>query len=124
MNTFNTPLYTGRSWQALLQRLSGDYCQKTEQEIRGTSYVVDCLEAALWSFWTTDNFADAILKAANLGDDADTTAAVCGQIAGAYYGYSAIPRSWKKRLAQRQMLEQLADRLYAVGHECGESDFL
>lgn len=103
---------------------NGDYCQKTEQEIRGTSYVVDCLEAALWCFWNTDNFADAILKAANLGDDADTTAAVCGQIAGAYYGYSAIPHSWKKRLAKRQMLEQLADRLYAVGHECGESDFL
>lgn len=95
---------------------NGDYRQKSEGAIRGTGYVVDCLEAALWSFWTTDNFTDAILKAANLGDDADTTAAVCGQIAGAYYGYSAIPLAWKKRLAQRQMLEQLADRLYAVGH--------
>lgn len=98
---------------------NGDYRQKNQDAIRGTGYVVDCLEAALWAFWMTDNFREAILAAANLGDDADTTAAVCGQIAGAYYGYSAIPRSWKKRLAQRQMLEQLADRLYAVGQACG-----
>ena len=98
---------------------NGDYRDKTEDDIRGTGYVVDCLEAALWSFWTTDNFTNAILKAANLGEDADTTAAVCGQIAGAYYGYSAIPNAWKNRLAQSQMIEQLADRLYAVGHECG-----
>jgi ADP-ribosylglycohydrolase len=57
--------------------------------------VVDCLEAGLWCFWTIGNFRDAILKSANLGDDADTTAAVCGQIAGAYYGSSGIPEAWK-----------------------------
>ncbi len=71
----------------------GAYRSKGEDEIRGSGYVVDCLEAALWCFDRTDTFRDAILAAANLGDDADTTAAVCGQVAGAYYGESASRRS-------------------------------
>jgi ADP-ribosyl-[dinitrogen reductase] hydrolase len=90
----------------------GDYRIKGEEAIRGTGYVVDCLEAALWCFYTTDSFAAAILKAANLGDDADTTAAVCGQLAGAYYGLSGIPRHWLDRLVQREMIQDIADRLY------------
>lgn len=90
----------------------GDYRTKDEEGIRGTGYVVDCLEAALWCFFTMDNFEAAILKAANLGDDADTTAAVCGQLAGAYYGLSGIPRHWLDRLVQREMIQDIADRLY------------
>lgn len=95
---------------------NGNYRSKNEQDIRGTGYVVDCLEAALWCFWTTDSFSEAILKAANLGDDADTTAAVCGQIAGAYYGSSGIPAAWKEQLAMREMIQELADRLYQQSH--------
>lgn len=91
---------------------TGNYRTKTEQDIRGTGYVVDCMEAALWCFWTTDNFKDAILKAANLGDDADTTAAVCGQLAGAYYGSTGIPDDWKEQLAKRELIQELADQLY------------
>lgn len=53
---------------------NGNYCPKTENALRGTGYVVESLEDALWSFWTTDTFTDAILKAANLGEDADTAA--------------------------------------------------
>ena len=64
----------------------GAYRDKTADDVSGSGYVVDCLEAALWCFVTTDSFSAAILHAANLGHDADTTAAVCGQIAGAYYG--------------------------------------
>ena len=71
----------------------GEYRNKPIGEIRGTGYVVQSLEAALWCFYQTDIFAAAILKAANLGDDTDTTAAVCGQVAGAYYGESGIPRN-------------------------------
>jgi ADP-ribosyl-[dinitrogen reductase] hydrolase len=97
----------------------GCYHDKKEHDIRGTGYVVDCLEAALWCFWTTDTFSDAILKAANLGDDADTTAAVCGQIAGAYYGSSGIPDVWKEQLAMREMIQELADRLYQQSHSMG-----
>lgn len=65
---------------------SGSFKKKQPPEIRGTGYVVDALEAALWAFYTTDSFRDGCLKAANLGGDADTTAAIYGQIAGAYYG--------------------------------------
>jgi hypothetical protein len=58
---------------ALRAIADGAYRGKTAEEVRGTGYVVDCLEAALWCFLTTDSFAAAILQAANLGDDADTT---------------------------------------------------
>jgi len=70
--------------------------------------VVDSLEAALWCFHHTDSFEDAVLTAANLGDDADTTAAVCGQLAGAYYGIGGIPARWLQKLAARSMIEQMA----------------
>jgi ADP-ribosyl-[dinitrogen reductase] hydrolase len=89
----------------------GAYRQKPESEIHGSGYVVQSLEAALWSFAHTSNFADAILTAANLGNDADTTAAICGQVAGAYYGVSGIPAHWLERLARREEITQLADRL-------------
>ena len=80
----------------------GDYLNKSEDKIQGTGYVVESLEAALWSFWTTDSFEQAILKATNLGDDADTTAAICGQVAGAYYGVDGIPKHWLNRLVMRE----------------------
>lgn len=90
----------------------GGYRANPESAIRGSGYVVRSLEAALWCFWTTDNFEAAILKAANLGDDADTTAAICGQVAGAFYGETGIPRHWLERLAQGEFIRGLADQLY------------
>jgi ADP-ribosyl-[dinitrogen reductase] hydrolase len=86
----------------------GDYRDKTAEDVRGKGYVVDCLEAALWCFWHTDSFEAAVLAAANLGEDADTTAAVCGQLAGAHYGIGGIPARWLNRLAGRSMIEQMA----------------
>ncbi|CAD7699086.1 unnamed protein product [Ostreobium quekettii] len=95
-----------------LQSISnGSYKNKPASDIKGTGYVVECLEAALWCFWSTSSFREAILEAANLGDDADTTAAVCGQIAGAYYGESNIPSAWLKKLAMRDDIAKLADDL-------------
>ena len=91
--------------QALRNR---EYINKEESEIRGSGYVVESLEAALWAFETTDSFADAVLKAANLGDDSDTTAAVCGQIAGAYYGLSAIPTDWLNVLFEYPRIKKTA----------------
>lgn len=85
-----------------------DYTGKTRKEIRGSGYCVASLEAALWCFEKTNSFEQAVLTAANLGEDADTTAAICGQIAGAYYGVKAIPSSWIDRLAMREEIEQLA----------------
>ena len=90
---------------------AGRYRRKTREQIRGTGYVIACLEAALWCFERTDTFREAILEAANLGDDADTTAAVCGQIAGVYYGMEAIPKAWLERLVMADHIVALADRL-------------
>jgi ADP-ribosyl-[dinitrogen reductase] hydrolase len=92
-----------------------EYRAKSEQDVRGSGYVVQSLEAALWCFWHTSGFEAAILNAANLGDDADTTAAVCGQVAGAYYGEAAIPPHWLRRLAMRDTIVDLADRLRQAG---------
>lgn len=91
----------------------GVHLAKPESAIRGTGYVVDSLEAALWCFETTDTFQAAILRAANLGDDSDTTAAVCGQLAGAFYGASQIPTTWLHKLSLSALITDLADRMFA-----------
>ena len=90
---------------------NGNYSRKNITQIRGTGYVVDSLEAALWCFYQRDTFEAAILLAANLGDDADTTAAICGQIAGAFYGKSNIPAKWLERLYMQTEITELADKL-------------
>ncbi|MEA9711634.1 ADP-ribosylglycohydrolase family protein [Xanthomonas campestris] len=94
---------------ALLVRV---HASVARAQIRGTGYVVDALSAALWCFATTDTFADAVLRAANLGDDADTTAAICGQLAGAFYGIDGIPAAWRERVQDAAEIIALADRLY------------
>jgi ADP-ribosylglycohydrolase len=71
----------------------GSFLRKQPPAIRGSGYVVQALEAALWAFAHSDNFRDGCLLAVNLGDDADTTAAIYGQLAGAYYKASGIPES-------------------------------
>ena len=65
-------------------------------EIIGCGYVVKSLEAALWAFHRSETFEQGCLLAVNLGDDADTTAAIYGQLAGAYYGIDGIPEEWKE----------------------------
>ena len=92
----------------------GEYCQKPMTQIKGTGYVVESLEAALWCFYQTDTFESGILQAANLGDDADTTAAICGQIAGAYYGESGIPTKWLETLSMRAEIAHLANVLSGI----------
>jgi ADP-ribosyl-[dinitrogen reductase] hydrolase len=99
--------------QALKAIARGAYRTKAREAVRGTGYVVESLEAALWCFARTQTFEEAILVAANLGEDADTTAAVCGQVAGAYYGASGIPARWLRRLAWRATIEAWADALRA-----------
>jgi ADP-ribosylglycohydrolase len=93
---------------------SGSFRRKNPPEIRGTGYVVESLEAALWAFYNSSSFEEGCLMAVNLGDDADTTAAVYGQIAGAFYGVRAIPEKWLDMLSMRDLIENLADRLFEV----------
>jgi ADP-ribosyl-[dinitrogen reductase] hydrolase len=76
--------------------------------IRGKGYIVDALEAALWSFWMTTTFEEGALAAVNLGDDTDTTAAIYGQLAGAFYGYKALPSKWVEQIYARTYLEKIS----------------
>jgi len=73
--------------------------------------VVKSLEAALWAFYKTENFKDGCLKVVNLGGDADTTGAIYGQLAGAYYGKSGIPIKWINKLIKLDLIESLTLRL-------------
>lgn len=106
---------TGVTSDSIRRIGQGAYRAKTAGAIQGNGYVVNSLEAALWCFWTTATYEAAILKAANLGDDADTTAAICGQVAGAHYGEAGIPLRWTKRLVKSELIGGLADRLFAAG---------
>ncbi len=92
----------------------GSYKYRNPPEIAGKGYVVKSLEAALWAFYNSQTFEQGCLLAANLGDDADTTAAVYGQLAGAYYGESAIPQTWLSKLAQRDRITSYAQKLYEL----------
>jgi ADP-ribosyl-[dinitrogen reductase] hydrolase len=100
--------------------LSGDEADEVgfrdlhRDAITGSGYVVKSLQAALWAVNRTSDFRSAILLAANLGDDADTTAAIAGQLAGAVYGVSGIPKEWLGRLAWRARLESSADQLFTA----------
>lgn len=97
--------------EAITAIARGDYMDKAMEDIHGTGYVVQSLEAALWCFMKTDTFNDAVLLAANLGDDADTTAAICGQVAGAFYGKAGIPEKYLAKLYCFNEICELADKL-------------
>ncbi len=96
----------------------GSFKHRQPPEIRGTGYVVDTLEAVLWAFFHTEDFREGALKVVNLGDDADTTGAIFGQIAGAHYGVESIPAQWRQRLAMGTDITSIADDL----HECATQD--
>jgi ADP-ribosyl-[dinitrogen reductase] hydrolase len=90
----------------------GSWRGKARNDIRSSGYVVDTLEAAFWAVAESGTFEEAVLKAVNLGDDADTVGAVTGQVAGAIWGYSGIPETWTRRLAWNEKLIAMADRLW------------
>jgi ADP-ribosyl-[dinitrogen reductase] hydrolase len=105
-------LWRGRPLAPEIDEVAGgSFWRKQPPEIRGTGHVVRSLEAALWAFARSDSFRDGCLMAVNLGDDADTTAAVYGQLAGAYYGEQGLPDQWASRLAKGNVITGLADRL-------------
>ena len=81
------------------------------ESINSEGYVIDTIEASLWCLLTTSSYSEAVLKAVNLGEDTDTTAAVTGGLAGIYYGMDAIPSEWINAIARYQDIEALASRL-------------
>jgi ADP-ribosyl-[dinitrogen reductase] hydrolase len=104
----NEPLYS-----TIREIAGGSFRTNNPPYIKGTGYAAKSLEAALWAFYRSSTFKDGALLAVNLGDDADTTGAVYGQIAGAYYGYSGIPEEWQGKILKRELIEELAERLYS-----------
>jgi ADP-ribosyl-[dinitrogen reductase] hydrolase len=96
---------------------AGSFRRAQPPEIQGTGYVIDALEAALWAFATTDGFEQGALAAVNLGDDADTTGAIYGQLAGAHYGLGAIPAHWVERLTMLDVITGFADDLRSAAIE-------
>jgi ADP-ribosylglycohydrolase len=92
----------------------GSFQRKHPPEIEGSGYVVRALEAALWAFFRTNSFGEGCLQAVNLGQDADTTGAIYGQLAGAFYGEQAIPAGWRSKLALREKIEGFALELYEL----------
>lgn len=93
---------------------SGAYKSKEPPSIQGSGDVVSTLEAALWAFYKTDNFKDGCLLAVNLGGDADSTGAVFGQLAGAYYGEAELPSEWRSKLALNDVIKRKAEQLFAL----------
>lgn len=101
------------SWvEAVRRAMQMESISYKRAQVQSSGYVVHSLEAALWATGSATSFTDAVLRAANLGDDADTTAAIAGQLAGAIYGASGIPAQWLEILKWRDRIELLADRLF------------
>ncbi|WP_445242639.1 ADP-ribosylglycohydrolase family protein [Microcoleus sp. Pol12B5] len=93
---------------------AGSFKLRQPPEIKGTGYVVKSLEAALWAFYNSSSFVEGCLLAVNLGDDADTTGAVYGQLAGAFYGEYGIPEKWRSQLVDRTLIASFGERLLTV----------
>ncbi len=103
---------------------SGSFKTKSPPAIRGTGHVVKSLEAALWALHVTDSFEAGCLASANLGEDADTTAAIYGQLAGAFYGAGAIPKAWLEVLAMRDDIVRMASDLFELSGSEGSQDWI
>jgi ADP-ribosyl-[dinitrogen reductase] hydrolase len=82
-----------------------------QDEIKSSGYVLHTLEASLWCFLNSESYAEAVLKAVNLGEDTDTTGAVTGGIAGIYYGFENIPEEWISELVRKEDIEVLCEKL-------------
>ena len=95
---------------------AGSFKTKEPPYIKGSGYVVESLEAALWAFYRSASFREGALLAVNLGDDADTTGAIYGQLAGAFYGAEGIPAEWKKAIVKHELIIRFADRIYDLAN--------
>jgi ADP-ribosylglycohydrolase len=105
----------------------GSYQRKGgyDDGIRGKGYIVNALEAALWAFWSDDdNFEKGVLAAVNLGDDTDTTAAIYGQLAGAYYGYKNLPAKWVDQVYAKKFILQLSKWIAYEGKNWKNSEVI
>jgi ADP-ribosylglycohydrolase len=91
--------------------LKADISTFSPQRIKSSGYVLDTLEASIWCILSTSDYREAVLKAVNLGEDTDTTAAVTGGLAGILYGANSIPLNWIDQLARKSDIQNLAFKL-------------
>ena len=94
--------------------LNEDISKLTIDDIRSSGYVIDTLEASLWVILNTNNYAEAIVGAINLGDDTDTVGAVTGSIAGILYGSKSIPENWLEDLECRTYLQKMCSKFETI----------
>lgn len=95
----------------------GDWRKKSRDDIRSSGYVIDTLDAALWTIGNTNNFRDAVLLATNLGGDSASVAATVGQLAGALYGLNSIPIQWQHQVVKGEEIKKLAEDLVLLGQK-------
>lgn len=81
-------------------------------QVKSTGYVVDTLEAVVWSFFNNLTYKDVVLTAINLGGDTDTIAAIAGGIAGIFYGYNKIPNEWIQNVLKKENIMKLCDKFF------------
>lgn len=102
----------GLSKKQMFDGLESSFLEKSYNELSGKGEAITCLESALWCFYHTETFEEGLIKAVNLGEDTDTTGAVFGQLAGAYYGEKAIPERWLSELWDKELLIKLGEGLF------------
>lgn len=108
----------GRPLSARIKEIAeGSFKEKQPPHISGSGYVVRSLEAALWAFYLTDTFKEGLLMVVNLGEDSDTTGAIYGQLAGAFYGLSSIPNHWVDKIVQLDFIRNTSLKLYKLHEE-------
>ena len=109
--------YYGESYQDELKHFQRIFDDDYSDGISSKGYVITTLEAAIYCLENTTNYRDAVLKAVNLGEDTDTVAAVCGGLAGIYYGYEDIPVDWISEIDQIQSIIDLCENYEVVCYE-------
>ena len=102
-------LFSQKALKMYSRILQSDIGKLEIDDIKSSGYVVDTLEASLWSLLKTENYKDAVITAVNLGNDTDTIGAITGSLAGILYGYDNIPNEWSNKLVRRDYLEKLCN---------------
>jgi ADP-ribosyl-[dinitrogen reductase] hydrolase len=124
LSSFYSP--TPRYWDKypltseLTNVINGSFKRLNPPDIRGSGYALKTLEAAMWAFYRSDTFEEGCVMTVNLGDDADTTGAVYGQLAGAFYGETGIPTRWLSKLAHKEKIIEIADDIYRLSRTVGK----
>lgn len=114
-NILNCPEILNGRWSPKIKKvIEGSYREREPPDIKGTRYVVNTLEAVLWAFYKSETFTDGMILVVNLGNDADTTGAIYGALAGAYYDLEAIPKHWRDIVYWSDHIQSVAERLYKL----------